>query len=162
MERDESLLSIRALKEAVVSSSIASIRTLEDTAIRLFPCRRLCWVSFPVPLKCCDAIIRGPAIVGRVGDIGLSAKIESVWSLLHRGAALFPGLIRLGDDAQGPDGHEVGSKLTDACRLVLNPGHARVHKVVAELVRPEDCTVNTPVVRELGSIGPTVPRCGTT
>lgn len=63
MESDERLLSVRALEETVVTSSVASISALENTTVGLLPSRSLGRISLSVPLEQSDTVIWGPAVV---------------------------------------------------------------------------------------------------
>lgn len=157
MESDPGVLAIGASEEAVVSSSVASVAALENTAVGLLPGGGLGGISLAIPLQQSNAVVGSPAVVGRVGDVGLAAKVECVLALLHGNSGLLPGLIGLGDDAEVSNRHVVGAELSDASRLVLDSSHAGVDKVVAPAVEAKDGTVNAPVVGELGTVGPRIP-----
>lgn len=150
---------IRALKKAVVTGTKVSISLGKSTAIKLLPRSRVCRVGDTIPFEQSNAVIGGPAVVGRVSDVCLAAEVERILALLNGDARLLPGLVRLRDDGDvGAGGDVVGVKLAYAGGLIGNASHAGVDKVVAPVVEADDGAVQGPIVGDLVGIAPVIPR----
>lgn len=161
MIRNPSLVATRALEKAIVAGAVVPIRTREDAAVRLGPRRRAGRVRAPVPCQQAEAVVLRPAVAGRVGDVGLTAKVQGSGPLVDGVPLLLPRLVRLRDHVDRPRQRGVvGAQLLQADRLVRHPVEAREHHEVAVVVEPEHRAVDGPVRRQLVGVRVVIPwRC---
>ena len=125
MVRVPGLLAVRALEEAVVSGAVVTVGALKQAAVGLGPGLGLERVRRSVVLERREAVVGGPAVVGRVREVRLAAKVEGDGTFVDGRAAPLPALQRLRDHANvAHQRNLVVAQLLDAQGLVLHPVEA--------------------------------------
>ena len=149
---------VGALEEAVVAGAVVPVGAREEAAVGLGPGRGLDRVRGAVPYQRRQAVVRRPAVVGRVHHVRLAVEVEPRGPLVDRRPALLPRLRRLRYHPDGAlQGDVVVSQLLHAQRLVLYSVEARVRQVVAPVVESHYRPVDGPCARQLPCVREIVP-----